>query len=398
MFDPFVWTSSFQFNVFAGVAHIASAIFIQSSRGDIPGLPIYLLQFQRIDELVLKPSGSLNVYVLIATFLLITGSVHFNYAAQQWFRGAKAPGQHFRFAEYAITAPIMIVIIALLMGLREVYILISLAALCSITMVFGAAEEKKDNVSLFIIGLFPIWSFLLILITYLSSSIVDAPAGGRFFNKSFERDVFYFVVEVSEGMEWSNDLKQVPGKLSLLYPIAILSALAGVGVGILFKIIKLPNAASLLFAIPAWTLVSFTVSMAMGVTEVFLLTSLCGLVATSVPSVYILLNKKEWPFSPHALGYIPYTVMWAVLLSFYAVSVSNNDTKPPWFVHVIIFAELFLFSSFALVQLYYVVLSSDTINDYTFIRMDGAYNFLSITSKLLLAWLTYGGITSQSNS
>lgn len=102
---------------------------------------------------------------------------------------------------------------------------------------------------------------------------------------------------------------------------------------------------------------------------------------------------NEIKYFPFIFGCIPYLSAWLIVLKNFSL-----NTDIPIFVIVIIFIEFVLFSSFAYVQLYYVVFPTN-INSETFdiLTYNGAYNFLSITSKLLLAWIAYGGIRSLEN-
>lgn len=99
-------------------------------------------------------------------------------------------------------------------------------------------------------------------------------------------------------------------------------------------------------------------------------------------------NTFEYMAQAHVMGFAPFLVAWSIVLYqfFFEVDVENIPT----FVYVIVFSQFFLFLAFGFVQYYYAVrykMRNDVVEN-----MNGAYNLLSITSKVLLIWTTFGGI------
>ena len=64
----------------------------------------------------------------------------------------------------------------------------------------------------------------------------------------------------------------------------------------------------------------------------------------------------------------------------------------PEFVIAIYAVEVLLFSIFALVQWIYVTRPGELTDRIT---MEGWYNLLSLTSKMLLVWLAFGGLVAR---
>jgi hypothetical protein len=91
--------------------------------------------------------GTVNIVAMLASFELITAFVHLFYVWGLNGGGDRVPMSiKYRYFEYAVTAPLMIVIISILFGLRDVFTLIALAFLCSSTMLFGVLQSW-DNTS-----------------------------------------------------------------------------------------------------------------------------------------------------------------------------------------------------------------------------------------------------------
>jgi len=253
--------SSWQAHVFCSIVHGVSSILhlAAESAFDIDSVvPVYRLQRHGRD---VRPHvalvGGISVLAASGVFLLITSWMHAFYAYKTYTDPGDIPGAKWRMAEYSVTAPIMIVIIALLLGVAEVYSLVGIWGLCMTTMVFGA--------------------------------------------------------------------------FTAVSPLA------------------------------------------------------------------------------HAAGYVPYMIMWTILMIAFGVAVNDSDENVPAFVWVIVLFEFFLFSAFGLVQFTFEVLPAITPKSKkhrpvskqeaweTLRKTDGWYNLLSLTSKLLLAWLAFGGIQGMND-
>lgn len=95
--------------------------------------------------------------------------------------------------------------------------------------------------------------------------------------------------------------------------------------------------------------------------------------------------------APFLLGCVPYVFMWLIISWQFGRAMSSLAV--PNFVVVILVLEIVLFSSFAVVQYYNKLKGS--IYDKT---ADGLYNLLSLTSKMILVWVCFGGILGQQNN
>lgn len=128
----------------------------------------------------------------------------------------------------------------------------------------------------------------------------------------------------------------------------------------------------------------FVIGVLVGFTDLYVLLALAGLTATTMTFGYLedrLANQVgNLMFKPHVLGYVPYSIAWfLVTVRFF------DNVNVPNFVTVIYIVELVLFSSFGLVQLFLGATE----------EADGAYNILSLLSKMLLVWLCVGGILAM---
>lgn len=132
--------------------------------------------------------------------------------------------------------------------------------------------------------------------------------------------------------------------------------------------------------------------------DIFTLTGIAGLMMTTMVFGYLedILpftgDKSRLMIKPFWLGCIPYLFAW-VIISWSFFAEINHDV--PHFVIAIFFIEFFMFSCFALVQYIYVVREERMLTDEEVLTMDGWYNLLSLTSKLLLVWICFGGIESN---
>lgn len=428
--QPLKWASSYTFNVLCGMLHIGSGTFILIEDRLAPFIDIsssVTIERVALDvrpgavpwSLVLKNAGEIRVFALIASFLLITGVVHFFYAWRQ-FKYEDTPGFWFRYIEYAVTAPIMTVIIAILLGVREVYLLVLMALLTSITMIYGSIQDRlatpvqEWTVNPVVFIMYPLFSFLVVFLMFFISALVevwDNNLVDEFLVLHLRAPLVYAHVvvegESSSPMVWFLQLKRWTDSADMIYPVIL-----AVSITFLFRMYNFRTGdygfwlSESVVVLSLWALVVLFLA---GISEIYFLTLMVSLVPTTGSFYYIYRKlteegtSAEWPVSPHVMGYVPYGAVWSVILSFYAISVRDNEGSPPWYVNVIVFVELLLFSCFAFVQYYYVIWPQwrsgsnqyEIIDDDSKTRMDGVYNILSLVSKLLLCWLTFGGIAGQ---
>lgn len=93
------------------------------------------------------------------------------------------------------------------------------------------------------------------------------------------------------------------------------------------------------------------------------------------------------------VGWVPYIYAWTLVITrfFNTIAESNEDPLSegvPTFVYLIIWIELAFFSLFGVVQWYYVV----NLKNYNEQRYEGAYNLLSVTSKVFLVAMAFFGL------
>lgn len=85
--------------------------------------------------------GDVNLFFLNSAFLGITAFFHFSYMYNHFLAGDENISIYVRWIEYSITASIMIIIIALLSGIREIFTLMTTFGLMAITMAFGFISD-----------------------------------------------------------------------------------------------------------------------------------------------------------------------------------------------------------------------------------------------------------------
>lgn len=108
-------------------------------------------------------AGDFNIVACLAAFSLITAATHFWYMYSfslgdyrfidninpiVWsfdYTKGKPYSLDYRYFEYAVTAPLMILIITVLFGIREIWTLLSIFILISVTMFFGALQSWASD-------------------------------------------------------------------------------------------------------------------------------------------------------------------------------------------------------------------------------------------------------------
>ncbi|GBG28618.1 Hypothetical Protein FCC1311_048392 [Hondaea fermentalgiana] len=94
---------------------------------------------------VLREAGSVNLRHMVALFLLFTAMAHAVYACGP-FDERSTLSYRLRWMEYALSASLMLLIVAILSGLRDVYTLEAIFALQAITMAFGRYADRDYEV------------------------------------------------------------------------------------------------------------------------------------------------------------------------------------------------------------------------------------------------------------
>jgi hypothetical protein len=150
MFERF---SSLWFNLVCCVIHSVFGVWLLTDSlgeynvgGNTTRMPIYYSQLNG----TVWPTVSyhavwvanINIVLMLASFELITAVVHGVYSWTIVAHPDQPPlSIKYRYFEYAVTAPIMMVIISILFGLRDVYTLVAIAVLCATTMFFGVLQS-----------------------------------------------------------------------------------------------------------------------------------------------------------------------------------------------------------------------------------------------------------------
>jgi hypothetical protein len=178
MFERF---SSFWFNILCGVLHgafgallLVESIVELNVGGYSTKLNIHFIELDGTNwpnsVYSVKEFGSLNLVAFLAAFELITSFTHFLYAIyMKAYQTDISLGFNYRYFEYAITAPLMIVVISALFGLREIYSLISMFSLTHITMLFGVLQSwwgAQGSVAAHFFGWIPFLVSWAILLSY----------------------------------------------------------------------------------------------------------------------------------------------------------------------------------------------------------------------------------------
>lgn len=141
------------------------------------------------------------------------------------------------------------------------------------------------------------------------------------------------------------------------------------------------------------TIMAAIIAILTGINDVYTLIGIEGLTMTTMVFGYLeekTAGRVSLTFRPFWLGWIPYLVAW-IIITWHFIR-ANMEFEVPEFVIAIYAVEVLLFSIFAWVQWVYVV-KPDTLTNR--MEMEGWYNFLSLTSKMLLVWLAFGGLAAR---
>ena len=91
------------------------------------------------------------------------------------------------------------------------------------------------------------------------------------------------------------------------------------------------------------------------------------------------------------VGWIPYMIAWMFIIVQFFRTINNSNANPPDFVYVVVFVLFLFYSSFGFNQLYWLRGGFDRIH---MEKYNAINNILSVSSKLVLSWLVYGGIVN----
>jgi hypothetical protein len=139
------------FNSSMGVIHLVQAVLmiILSNDLSLPVTSSFLNYFPDIDKLrpVTQTLFNLRIGYALAAFLLISAVAHF-FISSPWIfgwyaRNLKNKVNYIRWLEYAFSASLMIVVIAMLSGIYDIVSLLGLFTITALMNLFGLLMEQQ---------------------------------------------------------------------------------------------------------------------------------------------------------------------------------------------------------------------------------------------------------------
>lgn len=141
------------------------------------------------------------------------------------------------------------------------------------------------------------------------------------------------------------------------------------------------------------TIMAVIIAILTSIDNVYTLIGIAGLTMSTMLFGLIQENAPAGTTAiPFVLGCVPYLFMWIIISWQFIRAATTLDV--PDFVVAIFVLEVLLFSSFAVVQ-YLNKVMDKRIGDKA---ADGVYNLLSLTSKMILVWVSFGGILGQQSN
>ena len=140
-------------NVVVGVLLAAEAAFMLLAGNDL-ALPITAAYLREDPVLATSPTVpdtvfSLRIGVMVAVFLLLASLDHLLVAApgiHQWYeRGLDRRANYARWVEYSVSASIMIVLIGLFVGIRDLAAVSAVFAANTAMILFGLLMERQQR-------------------------------------------------------------------------------------------------------------------------------------------------------------------------------------------------------------------------------------------------------------
>jgi hypothetical protein len=184
------FTYLYRLNIAACILHLVSAIviFVLTDRNaTVPITTNY--PTDRFTQTLPKQHYSFPIGYLAGAFLLLASINHFVTAfflKSRYEQGLQHSQNHIRWFEYAFSASIMHIMIALLCGITDVHLLACIFGLTAITMVFGSELERSNafyqgspqqkSMRLFWLGCLPWLIGWGIIASYFIHNVQEAPA------------------------------------------------------------------------------------------------------------------------------------------------------------------------------------------------------------------------------
>jgi hypothetical protein len=139
------------YNAMMAVIHLiqAALMIILSSDLSLPVTSSFLNYFPDIDKLkpVTQTLFNLRIGYALAAFLLLSALAHFTVSSPRvfgWYvRNLKNKINYARWFEYALSASLMIVVIAMLSGIYDIVSLLGLFGLTALMNLFGLLMEQQ---------------------------------------------------------------------------------------------------------------------------------------------------------------------------------------------------------------------------------------------------------------
>lgn len=131
------------------------------------------------------------------------------------------------------------------------------------------------------------------------------------------------------------------------------------------------------------------IGILVGIYSIYELLLIIGLTSSTMLFGFLEETTPEnSPIHPFYYGFIPYIFMWTIVSWQFIRSALVLNV--PTFVWAIFFCEVVLFSSFAVVQWYYKVNNNDNGG-----KSSMWYDVLSLTSKMILVWVSFFGLLGR---
>ena len=142
-----------RFNAIMGLVHLVQGIlmFLLSTDFALPVSASFLVFERSVNKLVpsLETLFDLRIGPLVAAFLFISAIAHFLIASPgiyDWYaRNLKRGINYARWIEYSLSASVMIVVIAMLVGIYDIVSLILIFALNATMILFGLMMELHNQ-------------------------------------------------------------------------------------------------------------------------------------------------------------------------------------------------------------------------------------------------------------
>ena len=141
------------------------------------------------------------------------------------------------------------------------------------------------------------------------------------------------------------------------------------------------------------------IALLSNITDVWLIACACLMCAITQCTGYLseanVKNSTDLAFAARwtffAIGTVLILPIWVNIYYNYHYALANNASSPPWWVGMVIYSLLALFTCFAVVHALYLKDTLDPSEAQPLVKAEYRYMFLSLTSKTLLAWTIWYG-------